>query len=280
MSLDFSQKAELAPLGRVLAALQAVAIPAGVEFVMMGAAARDIMLGYAHGIEAPRKTEDVDFAVLVDDWSQFACLRAALIAGGEFSTRRGAPAHKLRFHKGDLPLDIVPFGAIERSDRTIAWPPENAEVFSCFGLREAFNASAWVYLPECAPVRVPSIPALAILKIVAWDDRKLLQPGKDAPDLLLYLRSYMDCDNFDRAAVEHPDLFDADDYDYHEAGARLLARDIGKLVDRPAVQRLLDILRPEADEQGGLRLANQSGLDLEHARRLVEVVCEELGQHR
>jgi len=242
----------------------------------MGASARDIMLTHAHGTEVQRKTEDVDFAVMVNDWSQFESLRAALIARGDFSPRPGAVPHKLRHLESDLPLDIVPFGGIERSDRTIAWPPNGDTVFSCFGLREAFAATQWVTLPECSPIRVPSIPALTILKIAAWEDRKWSQPGKDAPDLLLYLRSYMDCDNLDRAAAEHRDLFDEDDYDHNEAGARLLARDMADLLDEPAISLLLNILTPEADESGALLLAHQSGADLEQARRLVAVVCDEL----
>jgi predicted nucleotidyltransferase len=276
MSLDFSNKTELAPLGRVMNALQAVAIPAHVEFLLMGAAARDIMLAHAHKIEVQRKTEDVDFAVMVNDWPQFESLRADLIKSGDFSPRPGVATHKLRHLKSDLPLDIVPFGGIERSNRTIAWPPNGDTVFSCFGIREAFAATQWVRLPQCSPIRVPSIPALTILKIAAWDDRKRSQPGKDAPDLLLYLRSYMDCDNFDRTAAQHPDLFDAADYDHNEAGARLLARDMADLLDETAIRLLLTILTPEADENGALLLAHQSGLDLEQARRLIEVLCDEL----
>lgn len=71
ISLDFSDKADLVPLGRVMGALQAVATPAKVEFLLMGASARDIMLTHAHGTGVQRKTEDVDFAVMVNDWSQF-----------------------------------------------------------------------------------------------------------------------------------------------------------------------------------------------------------------
>jgi len=274
MSLDFSQKTDLAPLGRLLRALQTVAIPAKVEFFLMGAAARDLMLRHAHNIEPHRQTEDVDFAVMVNDWSQFEPLRTALLGSGEFSPR-GAATHKLR-HSSGLPLDIVPFGGIERSDRTIVWPPDYSTVFNCFGAREAFATTQWVQLPECSPVRVPSIPALTILKVVAWHDRRHSHPGKDAGDLLLYLRSYMDCGNFDRAAAEHSDLFEAEDFDHHEAGARLLGRDMALLLDESAIQRILAILVPEAEEQGSLLLARQSGLDLEQARRLVEVVCDEL----
>ncbi len=275
ISFDFSQKTELKPLALVVSALQSVAQPAGIDFFLMGAAARDLMLRYAHNIEPSRQTEDVDFAVMLRDWEAFATLRAALIASGEFHERPGPATHRLR-HRSGLPLDIVPFGGIERADRTIAWPPDQSTVFDCFGAREAFEASVWVLLPDGVSLRVAPIPALALLKVTAWQDRKLTYPGRDAPDLLLYLRSYMDCGNMDRAAREHGDLFDADDYDHEVAGAQLLGRDIARLLDAHAIRRVLEILLPESDDQGRLQLAQQSGLDLEHARRLIEVLCNEL----
>ena len=191
ISHDFSNEPDLRPLAEIVAALQAVAQPAGIDFFLMGAAARDLMLQHAYGIEIGRQTEDVDFAIMVGDWNAFATLRDALIASGEFMARPGPATHRLRHSKG-LPLDIVPFGGIERADRTIAWPPDQETVFDCFGAREAFAASVWVKLPDSAQVRVATIPALALLKVTAWQDRKYTHPGRDAADLLLYLRSYMD----------------------------------------------------------------------------------------
>ena len=57
-------------------------------------------------------------------------------------------------------------------------------------MREALSTSVSVKLPEEAVVRVASIPALVILKTIAWNDRKYESPGKDATDLFLYLRNY------------------------------------------------------------------------------------------
>ena len=275
MSLDLSQKADLVSLAQVVGSLQRVAQPMDVDFFLMGAAARDVMLRHVHNIEPGRQTKDVDFAVMVPDWDAFAALRAALIESGDFSERPGPATQRLR-HQSGLPLDIVPFGGVERADRTIAWPPDQSTVFDCFGAREAFNATVSVLLPLAVTVRVASIPALALLKVTAWQDRKHSHPGRDAEDLLLYLRSYMDCDNIDRAARDHGDLFMAEDYDHEATGARLLGRDIALLLDKPALERLLGILIPQTDTQGPLLLAKQSGLDLEKARRLIAAVCDGL----
>lgn len=275
MLLNFSHKNDLKPLALVVRALQSVAQPRAMDFFLIGAAARDLMLHHAHNIPPARQTEDVDFAVMVPDWDSFSVLRTALVQGKEFIERPGPAIHRLRHHKTGLPLDIVPFGGIERADRTIAWPPDQSTVFDCFGAREAFDASILVQLPEEVPLRVASIPALALLKIIAWRDRKL---GKDASDLLLYLRSYMDCDNLDRATSDHRDLFDVDEYDHGVAGAQLLGRDIAPLLNEKTIQRVLQILLPEADANGSLLLASQSGLDLESGRSLLEAVCNGLAE--
>jgi predicted nucleotidyltransferase len=274
--LDFSQKSDLVPLATVVQALRVVAQALGIDCFLIGAAARDLMLQHAHNIAPSRKTEDVDFAVSVSDWPIFETLRTALLGSGHFSERSKNAIHKLRHKATGLPLDIVPFGGIENPDRTISWPPDHHTVFDCFGAREAFKGSIPVQLPNNVTLRVASIPALALLKITAWQDRKHSHPGRDAGDLLLYARHYMDCDNLDRAAQDHSDLFTKDDYDHEATGARLLGRDIANLLDKRSIEPVLSILLPQADTGGRLLLAHQSGLDLENARKLIEALCDGL----
>jgi predicted nucleotidyltransferase len=273
MSLDFSQKLDLIPLATVVQALQDVAQALGIDYFLMGAAARDLMLQHAHNIAPSRLTEDVDFAVSVPNWTSFESLRTALLSSDQFSGNPSPAIHKLRHKATGLPLDIVPFGGIENTDRTISWPPDHHTVFDCFGAREAFEASIPLQLPNNVTLRVASIPALALLKITAWQDRKHSHPGRDAGDLLLYIRHYMDCNNLDRAAQDHRDLFNTDDYDHEATGARLLGRDIAHLLNKQSIEPVLSILLPQADAGGSLLLAQQSGLDLERARKLIAALC-------
>jgi predicted nucleotidyltransferase len=276
MLFDLSAKPELLPLAHVVRPLQSVAAQQNAAFFLMGAAARDVMLTHVHGIDTKRATQDVDFGVTVRDWATFEALRNALIAGGEFKAVSNDAAHKLRHVSSKYPLDIVPFGGVERADRTLAWPPDGHTVFDCFGMREAMLSSHQVHLPGDVPLNVASIPALALLKITAWQDRKYTFPGRDASDLLLYLRHYLDCGNLDRATTDHPDLFAADNPDYEENSARLLCRDLLALIDDTAMRRLLEILLPEIDDQGPLLLAQQSGLPLHRARRIIQAFATEL----
>ena len=276
MLFDLSAKPDLLPLAQVVRPLQTVAARQNAAFFLMGAAARDVMLLHVHGIDTQRTTQDVDFGVMVRDWAAFETLRDALIAGGEFKAVSNDATHKLRHASSRYPLDIVPFGGVERADRSLAWPPDGHTVFDCFGMREAMLSSHQVHLPGAVVVNVASIPALAMLKITAWQDRKRTFPGRDAPDLLLYLRHYLDCGNLDRATTEHPDLFDAENPDYEENSARLLCRDLLALIDDTAVRRLLDILQPDIDDQGPLLLANQSGVPLQRAHRIIQAFANEL----
>lgn len=277
MWYDLSAKPELQPLAEVVRPLQEEAARLDAQLFLMGAAARDVLLLHVYGIDTKRLTEDMDFGVMVRDWTTFDALRQALLAGGAFEARHKDATHKLWYRSG-RPLDIVPFGGVERPDRTLAWPPEEQTVFDCFGMREAMASGHEVRLPGGVSIRVASVPALALLKVTAWQDRKLTHPGRDASDLMLYLGHYLDCDMYDHAARYYPDVFDAPDFEHEVAGARILGRDLRQLLDEAATARVLAILQPEADEQGARLLAQQSRLQTGLAMRMIAGLCEGLSQ--
>jgi hypothetical protein len=102
-SLDLSDRAVLRPLAELLAAVRAAAGDA--SLLLIGAAARDILLVHAHGINPERATEDTDVALAVGSWGEFQRLREALLRSGEFSA--GGPPHRLsawRSTPGHRPL--------------------------------------------------------------------------------------------------------------------------------------------------------------------------------
>jgi predicted nucleotidyltransferase len=277
MLFDLSAKPELQPLAEVVLPLQLDAVKLGAPLFLMGAAARDVMLLHAYGINTLRLTEDMDFGVMVRDWVTFEALRQALLAGGAFEARSKDATHKL-WHRSGRPLDIVPFGGVERPNRTLVWPPGEQTVFDCFGMHEAMRSGHEVRLPGGGSLLVASLPALALLKVTAWQDRKFTHPGRDAGDLMLYLRHYLDCDRYDHAAQYYPELFEAPDYVHEVASARLLGRDLRQLLDEAAAERVLQILQPEADEQGKRLLAQQSRLDTGLSVTMIAGLCEGLRQ--
>jgi predicted nucleotidyltransferase len=182
-SLDLSDRAVLGSLARLLSAVRRAA--GDTPLLLVGAAAHDLLLVHVHGVEAQRATEDTDLALAVRSWEASLRLRDALITSGGFTV--DGPH---RFWFGDQRLDIIPFGGVERPDRNIAWPTESAEVMSVAGLTEALATAVAVQLPGGVSIDVAPLPALALLKIWAWTDRRSTAPGKDASDIWMFLRHY------------------------------------------------------------------------------------------
>ena len=87
------------------------------------------------------------------------------------------------------------------------------------GYREALASAMDVKLPENQRVLVVSLPMLAVLKLVAWSERHTAAPRKDAADLLLILKNYLDAGNQQRLYEEAPHLLEDSNFDYERAGA-------------------------------------------------------------
>jgi predicted nucleotidyltransferase len=264
---NFSGIDDLKPLARLVSAIRGAA--GGLRFLLAGAQARDLLLKYAHGINAGRQTSDVDFAFSVDSWGQFHALRESLVESGEFEATR--TLHKLRYREG-LEIDIVPFGGIERPDRTIEWPPNGDNVMSLFGFREVLDFSLLVALPEDQQVEIVSLQALALLKFAAWRDRRLTQPGKDAFDLRLILEHYLDAGNSERLYGEFANLFDEPDFDYERAGAYMLGNDIARLLDERGRAWLSELLAKETDVTQRLLLVGDMKIQVEKGVALLSAL--------
>jgi predicted nucleotidyltransferase len=255
-SLDLSDRAVLGSLARLLSSVRRAADDT--PLLLVGAAARDIFVAHAHGIAMQRATEDTDLALAVRDWKAFLRVRKALLASGTFTAE--GPAHRLWF--GDQRLDIMPFGGVERPDRSIAWPPEGVEVMNVRGLTEALATAVVVRLPGGVSIDVACLPALALLKIWAWEDRKYTTPGKDASDLWMFLRHYAEAGNEDRLYDQESEGLASFAFDLEKAGAWLLGKDARDVLahgpdPRGSLETVDAILRPEIDPDGALRLVAQ-----------------------
>jgi predicted nucleotidyltransferase len=271
-SLDLTAKTELTFLADLVADLHA-AIPA-CQPLLVGAMARDLLLHHAHNIPVIRATEDIDLAFALADWEDFAALRAALIASTHFEAHR-LLVHKFS-HRRHRQVDLVPFGGLERPHGSIAWPPTGDEIMTVVGFREALAAAIDVMLPEGQRVLVVSLPMLAVLKVIAWSDRHVTAPRKDAADLLLILKSYLDAGNQQRLYEEAPHLLEDDNFDYERAGAWLAGHDAAKAMGNDGAEQtrarhmITTILTKESDPEGPLRLIGEvGGRDAENMRFLL-----------
>lgn len=221
--------------------------------------ARDVLLSFAHGIRIARATQDMDFAFALDSWEGFERMRGELLASGDFVDDPSGVAHRTIFAH-HYRMDLIPFGGMERGDRTIAWPPEHNVVMQVVGFREAMTKAVQIQLQDGVIVDVASLPAQAVLKLFAWRDRRADRPGVDAGDLRLLLRHYLEAGNQGRLYTDADHLLTMENYDYHRASAWLIGYDARQLLHEAddsgamAMGALLQLLESEIDPDGQLTL--------------------------
>jgi len=203
-----------------------------------------MLMTHVFGLDTRRATHDVDFAIALDHWERFHALKAALVATGSF-VPAAEKVHLLHYkpteHGNAFPLDLIPFGGVEQEGHRISWPPDMNVVMSVMGYAEALASALDVEADNGLVIRVVSIPALAALKLLAWDDRGL-RDNKDAQDLLFLLQHYHEAGNGDRMYEEAFELLEASGFDLPVAGAILLGHDTRVILHDDSLQALLAIL--------------------------------------
>jgi predicted nucleotidyltransferase len=224
------------------------------EFVVAGATARDIVLWHVYGIQAERATRDVDVAVCAITWDAYRHLVVELEATGLFKADPKAQ-QSLLFSDPDVakpvPLDIVPFGPLEAPAGSIVWPPNGDFVMNVLGFREAVDTSIDINIGDVLLVPVVALPALALLKILAWRDRRT-RKNTDSTDLLLILRSYHSAGNSERIWEIGADLLEVHEFDVDLAATALLGWD-ARQAALPATVGAISALLEDASTYETLR---------------------------
>ena len=213
------------------------------DFYVIGATARDMILSNLHNLVPDRKTIDLDIAIGISDWIQYQAIEEKLPKREGFEKSK---EQKQRFiYQGVYILDIVPFGGIAKSDGNIYFPPDENPAMSVYGFPEMAKNTIDVKIDNEFSVKIASLPGLFLLKLVAWKDR-YLSGSKDAYDMALLLKNYLFI-NTERAVNEHYDLYETEHFDQIIAGAQLMAKDINQMLEknRPAMQYIIDILSKE-----------------------------------
>jgi predicted nucleotidyltransferase len=258
-SLDLTTKQELRFLSDLIADLRAE-VPK-IDVLLVGAMARDLLLFYAHRIKVVRATEDIDLAFALASWSHFEKLRTSLLGSDVFRPHPWG-SHKL-LYRSDVVVDLIPFGGLENPDGTISWPPHGDTVMSVLGFEEGFKSSIDALLPSGQQVSVVSLPMLAVLKVLAWSERRTSAPRRDSFDLMLVLQNYLDAGNTERLYSEAAHLLENPDFDYERAGAWLAGKDALETIQQYSSEAnriekmLLSTLAAETDPNGPLRLIGE-----------------------
>jgi predicted nucleotidyltransferase len=234
---------------KVLEVVASVAAELDLSWFVAGAMARDILLSSVFGLDAGRATKDVDLAVALASWQEFAELKQQLLNTQLFQETKDA-AHRLYYRPlpsgYGYPLDVIPFGGIQGKEQLIAWPPDMSEIMSVAGYEEALAAAVEVEVQPKLVVRVASLPGLAVLKIFAWKDRGDVD-ARDATDLATLFRRYADAGNMERLYGPELKVLEAADYAVELASPRLLGRDVRGIVSASTSEKLEEILNRRGD---------------------------------
>lgn len=265
--MDISDKFDDPVLVDLLASVDGIASRMRIPFFVVGAMARNLVLHYGFGIRVGRATKDMDLGVRVASKEEYEKLKAALISGGKFTAVGNS--QRMSF-VGRVDVDFLPFGDILDVRKRIFWGAGNETEFNLAGFDEAYQHAIRVKVSSepKVEVMVASATGLVLLKILAWDDRRPLT--KDAIDLGVLIRTYVEAGNLARLYEEHPDLLEKEEFDYQWAGAHMLGRDLAQICEAPTRQRILDILDRELAADGDLPLVVASASSSPQISRTLE----------
>ena len=244
----------------LLALIHQVTSEMGVEYLVVGATARDLVMHYGYGARIQRATEDLDFAIQIESWVSFTEIKDRLIANG-FKERK-SPQRVIS--PAGMPVDIVPFGGIADKNSNIRWPPPGEIEMDVTGFDEAHKSAIQVLIQQdpLVQISVASPQGLALLKLIAWDDRAHDLRAKDAKDLAYLLESYQCVENVIDRIYEIDGLMQQYDWDIDQGSAHLLGIDTLAIVGRDAKTKVSKILN--------------ANLQAETPNYLVEEMCSRI----
>ncbi len=144
-------------------------------------------------------------------------------------------------------IDFIPFGGISTKDDTIKWPDDkDYKEMNVIGFDDAFmnTEDILIQIEPDIIVKAASVESLAMLKIIAWNDRAIDVRIKDARDLYLIISTYLQAGNEDRLFDEHSDIVE-EATDYELTGARLLGMDISRTASDNVSKIIFNILKDD-----------------------------------
>ncbi len=218
-SFEYFEDAELPAL---FAALKRTFDAANVPFYLIGARARDVWFLPQKNM---RITKDIDWIAASEEAAIFKIIIHQLIEKEHFTPTRNP--FTLISPKG-MEVDLLPFS--ENTGRSLE------------GLREVFErGTQGVTFDGGVLYQVATLPAIVLLKLIAWDDRPDYRV-KDLQDIGVILAHY-----FERFADDiydnHNDLFE--NRELNEIAAHVIGRKIRYIIGKSTQlqTRLTDILK-------------------------------------
>ena len=236
----------------------------GAEVYVVGAVARDIALRLLDVTNTPRRTMDLDVAVLLQDWNQYERLTGILLQN-HFEK---APAKQRFYYLGSdgrirFEVDIIPFGAIAEDDK-VAWPPERTPVMSVRCIKEVMHVADKVTVDGEFAFRLASLSGQFLIKLDTWADRHM-KTRKDAADMAFLLQNVYVAYALKCNGLPSEVDINAEQFDVIVAGAEWMASDLRKVLTDEHRHYYISMLRSELDKNEESPLLNDL-LDVSDSR--------------
>jgi predicted nucleotidyltransferase len=191
-----------------------------INFYLIGALARDIW--YARGDKQFRTTKDVDFAIMISNKEDYEAVRTYLIDNKGY--REVKTNSFVLLTPVGIQVDILPFGKIEINDE-VKFEGAGFTSIKVNGFNEVYlTGTETVKLATGHIFKVATLPAIILLKFIAYDDRPEVR-SKDARDIINIMLHFFDLQS-DLIYESHADLFGGEEMELEEIAAIVIGREI------------------------------------------------------
>lgn len=238
-SLDLSGKID-ALTAELYEAIDKITSELEIQYLVVGATARDLVLHYGFGARIKRATTDIDFGVQLESWGEYEKLKKKLIENNFEATKL---EHRFKSFHGTQ-VDIVPFGNLENDASDIHWPPKGDVQMSVLGFKEAFENAIMVKIQDKPHLQIPvaSPHGLALLKLISWGGREIKIRDRDAKDFAYLLDTYEQVSGVVDRLYDNAELMDKFDWDIKKTSAFMLGVDSAAIAQRKTWERIKMIL--------------------------------------
>jgi len=241
-----------------------------IDFYLIGALARDTW--YAELNKRSRATKDVDFAVLIGSQKDYDAVKEYLAEHKNFIAIKNN-SFVMKSPDG-VEVDILPFGGIE-IDQEVQLTGTGLTSIKVNGFLEVYQAGTEeVKLATGHTFKVATLPAIVLLKLIAYDDRPEMR-FKDARDIVNIIDHYFDL-QAELIYEHHSDIFEGEEMSENEIAALVIGREMQKIVaeNEALFQRLSKIITAQIglkENSAFIRnMVQESGGTVEEMTKLLE----------
>lgn len=193
-----------------------------IDFFLVGAVSRNIWLA-SHG-ENPSGTKDIDFGVFVPSLDEYNELKRTLIEKYDYSP--SSENEFCMFTSDGKQIDLLPFGEIEENDQVMLEGKGLAKL-NLDGFKEAHSVGAQEVTIGTETYKVCTIPAMVVLKMIAFDDRPEMRI-KDVLDINAICMHYPAIES-ELIWEEYSDLYE-EDREHSEVAMIVLGKEMKKII--------------------------------------------------